>query len=45
MIIFGDSFTFGEGLNCVQMMPYRVGEIGGGRFEVYNFGFQGYGPH
>ena len=45
VVFFGDSFTFGEGLNDTETMPYRAGAIGGGRFEVYNFGFRGYGPH
>jgi hypothetical protein len=45
VLFFGDSFTFGEGLSDAEAMPYRVGEIGGGRYEVYNFGFHGYGPH
>jgi len=45
VIFFGDSFTFGEGLNDTETLPYRVGAIGGGRFVVYNFGFHGYGPH
>jgi hypothetical protein len=45
VLFFGDSFTFGEGLNDTETLPYRVGAIGGGRFEVYNLGFHGYGPH
>ncbi|WP_437658995.1 hypothetical protein [Sorangium sp. So ce1182] len=45
VIFFGDSFAFGEGLNDDEALPYRVGELGGGAYRVYNFGFHGYGPH
>jgi len=40
---FGCSFTYGEGLNDDETMPYRVGVNSGGEFRVYNFAFHGYG--
>ncbi|HEU4684556.1 MAG TPA: hypothetical protein VFS39_08665 [Nitrospira sp.] len=42
---FGDSFTFGEGVDNDQTMPYQVWKRLGGRYRVVNFGFLGYGPH
>jgi hypothetical protein len=43
VIFFGCSFTFGEGLNDEQVMPYRVGILAEGRYQTRNFGFHGYG--
>lgn len=43
VLFFGDSFTFGEGVNDDETMPYRVGVSS--NVAVYNFGFHGYGPH
>lgn len=43
ILFFGCSFTFGEGLNDDQTLPYIVGTLTKNR--VYNFGFQAYGPH
>ncbi len=45
LLFFGDSFTFGEGVRDEETMPYRVGEKTKRRYQVYNFGFLGYGPH
>lgn len=45
VIFFGDSFTFGEGLNDDETLPYRVSIKTEGQYKIYNFGFQGYGPH
>ena len=45
LLFFGDSFTFGEGVRDQETMPYRVGQKSHGRYQVYNFGFLGYGPH
>ncbi len=42
---FGDSFTFGEGVNDEQTMPYQVWKNVTGRYHTVNFGFLGYGPH
>jgi len=45
LLFLGDSFTFGEGVRDEETMPYRVGEKIDRRYQVYNFGFLGYGPH
>jgi hypothetical protein len=42
---FGDSFTFGEGLEDNETLAYQVAVQSGGRFRTFNFGFHGYGPH
>ena len=43
VVFFGGSFTFGEGLNDEETMPYLVGKLS--QNNTYNFGFYGYGPH
>ena len=45
VLVFGGSFTFGEGVQDAEAMPYRFGELAGSGYQVYNFGFHGYGPH
>ena len=45
ILFFGDSFTFGEGLNDNETLPYIVGMKTRGKYTIYNFGFHGYGPH
>ncbi|MET0514680.1 MAG: hypothetical protein ABW047_05055 [Nitrospiraceae bacterium] len=45
LLFFGDSFTFGEGVRDEETLPYRVGLRSNNRYQVYNFGFLGYGPH
>jgi hypothetical protein len=45
ILFFGDSFTFGEGLQDNETMPYQVGLQSQGRYRTFNFGFHGYGPH
>ena len=45
VLFFGGSYTFGEGVENEQTLPYRVGELGDGSIQTYNFGFHGYGPH
>lgn len=42
---FGGSYTFGEGVEDDEAMPYLVGIKSGGRYEIRNFGFHGYGPN
>lgn len=44
-LFFGGSFMFGEGLRDEETLPYRVGLLTDGAYEIYNFGFHGYGPH
>lgn len=43
LLFFGGSFTFGEGLNDNETLPFFVGEEV--KYKIYNFGFPGYGPH
>jgi hypothetical protein len=43
ILFFGDSFTFGLGVNDFETMPYIVQKLS--KHEVYNFGYNGYGPH
>lgn len=45
VLFFGDSFTFGEGLQDNATLPYQVGMRSGGTYRIYNFGVGGYGPH
>jgi hypothetical protein len=45
IVFFGDSITFGEGVNDDEAFPYLVGRAGADRFVAYNFAFSGYGPH
>ncbi|MCC6369480.1 MAG: hypothetical protein IT236_00600 [Bacteroidia bacterium] len=41
----GCSFTFGDGLNDTETLPYYFNEYSGGSFNVTNLGFSGYGTH
>ncbi|MBS0548601.1 MAG: SGNH/GDSL hydrolase family protein [Proteobacteria bacterium] len=45
IIFFGDSFTFGEGVNDEQAFASLVAARFKDRYAVYNFGYSGYGPH
>jgi len=45
VVFFGCSFTFGEGLKDSEAFPYRVGQLLGDRYQVFNLGFSGYGAH
>jgi hypothetical protein len=45
VLFFGDSFTYGEGVQDDESMPYQVGMQSGGHYRIYNFGFHGYGPN
>ena len=45
VLFFGGSFTFGEGVEDHQTMPYLTGVKTNGRYTIDNFGFHGYGPH
>jgi hypothetical protein len=44
VLFFGDSFTYGEGVEDDETMPYQVGLKLAGNHSVYNFGVHGYGP-
>jgi hypothetical protein len=43
LLFFGDSFTFGEGVNDNETLPYYVGELAT-EYKPYNYGLSGYGP-
>lgn len=45
VVFFGGSYTFGEGVGDHETMPYFFAKGGDGKFNVYNLGFHGYGPH
>jgi hypothetical protein len=45
VVFFGDSYTFGEGVNDDETFPYQVGLKTGGHYAIYNFAYSGYGPH
>ena len=45
VLFFGCSYTMGEGVSDRDSYPYMVGEMLGPHWQVYNFGFSGYGPH
>jgi 4-hydroxybenzoate polyprenyltransferase len=45
VLFFGGSFTFGDGVNDDEAMPYQFEEKSDGAFKSFNFGFHGYGPH
>ena len=42
-IFFGDSFTYGEGVNDDETMPYFYSKATGS-YQSFNYGFSGYGP-
>jgi hypothetical protein len=43
LLLFGDSFTFGEGVAATETMPYYLSQLAPG-YRAYNYGFSGYGP-
>ena len=45
ILFFGGSFTFGEGVNDEETMPYRTGGKFQGKYRISNFARGGYGPH
>jgi hypothetical protein len=45
VLFFGGSLTFGEGVDDEQTMPSTFLKASHRQFQVYNFGFHGYGPH
>ena len=45
VLLFGCSYTVGEGLNDRETFPWQLGEILGEKFQVLNYGFHGYGSH
>jgi hypothetical protein len=45
IVFFGDSVTFGEGVDDDKPFAYQVGLKTGGQYAIYNFAYSGYGPH
>ena len=43
-LFFGDSFTYGEGLNDDETLPFFFGKKMKD-YQILNFGYHGYGPH
>lgn len=43
-LFFGDSFTYGEGLNDDETLPFFFGKEMKD-YQIFNFGLHGYGPH
>jgi hypothetical protein len=41
---FGDSFTYGAGVNDVDTLPQIFADLTNGAYHVVNFGVSGYGP-
>jgi len=45
VLFFGDSVTFGSGLDDGETLPFAFAEAAGPSCGVANLAFQGYGPH
>jgi hypothetical protein len=45
LLLFGDSFMFGVGLNDRDTLGSNLEELSSGKYHTYNFAFAGYGPH
>lgn len=45
VVFFGCSFTIGQGVNDKDTYPYKVGQMLGTDYQVFNYGFHGYGTH
>jgi len=45
VLFFGNSLTFGEGVNDEEAMPYQFGLANAEQYCVYNFASHGWGPH
>ncbi|WP_244395985.1 SGNH/GDSL hydrolase family protein [Beijerinckia indica] len=44
VVFFGDSFTFGEGVNDSDTLPQQFADLRHQQDRVLNLGFSGYGP-
>jgi len=44
-LLFGDSFTFGDGVKDDESFAAQIVKLSGGRVAVHNFGVSGWGPH
>lgn len=45
VLLFGDSFTFGDGLQDDETFAWRLAGILGSDWQVFNYGVSGYGAH
>lgn len=45
VLMFGDSFAWGEGVEDRETTAYQLGVLSGGHVKVRNFAFTGYGAH
>ena len=45
ILFFGGSFTFGEGVNDDENLPWKIEKKSNYKLKSYNFGFHGYGSH
>ena len=45
IIFFGGSIVFGQSLDGNETLPYYVSKTYNGRRQVFNYAFNGYGPH
>jgi len=45
ILFFGDSVTFGWGVNDDENFPYLIGSKLKGKYKIFNFAFEGYGTH
>ncbi len=45
VVLFGCSYTFGEGLNDQETFAYKLGQALGDKYQVFNLGVGGYGTH
>ncbi len=44
VLFFGNSCTYGEGVDDSLTLPYQFSTLTDNRYQVYNFGVYGYGP-
>ena len=45
IVFHGGSITFGQSLNDNEVLPFYLKSILGDQYNIYNFAFNGYGPH
>ena len=45
VIFYGGSYTFGQSVNDEDTLPFQFNKLTNNKFRVFNFGFNGYGPH
>lgn len=45
IVLFGCSYTFGEGLNDEDTFAWKLGELLGSKYQIYNHAYNGWGSH